>query len=342
MNILIIGGSGFLSGTCVRMALAAGHQVFTITRGTRPVFDGPTTLIADRHDHAAFQTVVSRALESVGGSFDLVIDAIPFQPEDAEQDLAVFGGLTTRLVFVSTDFVYDPSRRRFPQSEDDADYIADGYGGKKRAAEQILLQAGTDELPWVVVRPGHIYGPGSQLGCLPPVGRDPQLIDRLRSGEPIELVGGGHFLQQPVFVEDLARVILDLGGVSLPDTGADQGSTQSSVPTAGTAGFAGGKAVRAPATVSSPVGQILNVAGPDVVESWQYYQVIADRVGERLSVTEIPVDEFQKEHPDKASFLCHRFYTMDRLVGTGVRPPETPLSVGLARHVESLISPAEE
>ena len=32
-------------------------------------------------------------------------------------------------------------------------------------------------MQWTILRPCHIYGPGSQLGCLPLHGRDPKLID---------------------------------------------------------------------------------------------------------------------------------------------------------------------
>lgn len=303
-NILVVGGSGFLSGTIVTAALQGGNSVHVLTRGQRPVVPGVNALVADRHDPAAFKAAVDEGLRKAGGSFDLVVDAIPFSPDDARQDVEVFSGRAKRFVFVSTDFVYDPKQRRFPQTEDDAVYLTEGYGGDKRAGEEVLLAAGTRELPWVVVRPGHIYGPGSQLGCLPPVGRDSRLISRLRSGTPIELLGGGHFLQQPVFAPDLARVILELGEAS-------------------------------PAAC---VGQILNVAGPDIVESVEYYRIIAEELAVDLTVAEIPVGEYARENPGKASFVCHRFYDLGRLAATGVRPPSTSLTEGLKVHVRSLLA----
>ncbi len=302
-NILVVGGSGFLSGTIVSAALRAGNSVFVITRGNRPVEAGAHALVADRHDKSAFAAAVEEGLQAVGGRFDLVVDAIPFTPDDARQDVEAFGGRTNRFVYVSTDFVYDPERRRFPQTEDDADYLTTGYGGNKRAGEEVLLAAGTAQLPWVVVRPGHIYGPGSQLGCLPPVGRDPELISRLRAGSPVELLGDGHFLQQPTFVEDLARVILELGE----------------------------------AAPEQCVGEIMNVAGPDIVESVEYYRIVAEELGVGLTVTEVPVGEYTRENPDKASFICHRFYDLSRLAATGVSLPATSLADGLRKHVRSLM-----
>ena len=301
MNVLLVGGSGFLSGAVAREALSRGHSVHAITRGTRPVPEGVQAHIADRHDHSAFRTAVDEIMRQTGGSVDLVADVIPFTPEDAEQDLEVFAGRCAAYAFVSTDFVYDPAARKFPQSEADAAYFTEGYGGAKRAAEEVLIAAGSDSLPWTILRPGHIYGPGSKLGCLPPLGRDEQLPDRLRRGEQIPLVGGGRFLQQPVFVRDLARVIVDVG------------------------------------SAADAVGTVCNVAGPDVVESVEYYRIIADVIGVALETDEVPVDAYLSEHPDRASFICHRFYELGALAAAGIDPPETSLSDGLREHVQSLL-----
>ncbi|MDP6453177.1 MAG: FtsX-like permease family protein, partial [SAR202 cluster bacterium] len=54
-------------------------------------------------------------------------------------------------------------------------------------------------------------GPGSLLGCLPEHGRDPELIEKLQAGDTLRLVGGGHFLQQPIYAEDLAEMVAIFG-----------------------------------------------------------------------------------------------------------------------------------
>jgi nucleoside-diphosphate-sugar epimerase len=321
-TVLVLGGTGFVSGTVARAAVEAGETVWIITRGSKPAPAGVTALAADRHDRDAFSRAVDEAVAGAGGRIDLVVDVIAFTPEDARQDLEALAGRVGRLVLVSTDFVYDPHRRRFPQSESDADYLCSGYGGQKREAERVLEAAGTEAAPWVVVRPGHIYGPGSLLGCLPPVGRDADLIGRIRRGEAVELVGAGHYLQQPVFAPDLARVILELGGAQ----GAKASDPDERVaPSGAVLGFV------------SPVGQILNVAGPDIVESVDYYRFVAEALGTELRVTEVPVEAYRAEHPERETFLCHRFYDLGMLEATGVRPPDTPLRDGIARHVESLL-----
>ncbi|MBC8076202.1 MAG: NAD-dependent epimerase/dehydratase family protein [Chloroflexales bacterium] len=297
LNVLIIGGSGFLSGTVARSALALGHQVWTLTRGQRPTPVGVHELVADRGDHGAF----AQALAGAQTHWDLVVDCIGFAPADIQQDLAVLAPLAQQLVFVSSDFVYDPARRRIPQSEETDAYLTEGYGGQKRRCELELIAAGTGTLPWTIVRPCHIYGPGSQLGCLPLHGRDPQLIARLRAGEPLQLVGGGHFLQQPVLAADLAQTILNMAG---------QRATY---------------------------GEIFCVAGPEIVESRTYYHLIANILGVALEIVEVPVGPYLHAHPEAAPFLCHRVYELDKLHRSGVSMPQTSLEEGLRSHVASLL-----
>ena len=86
MKILLIGGSGFVSGTLATVALAAGHTVAAVTRGQRPLGAGVTSLIADRRDRAAF----AEAITAQRQSWDLVVDCIGYEVADAEQDVALF------------------------------------------------------------------------------------------------------------------------------------------------------------------------------------------------------------------------------------------------------------
>jgi nucleoside-diphosphate-sugar epimerase len=301
-RLLIIGGSGFLSGAIARSAVERGDSVWTITRGRRPAVAGVTALTADRADDAAMHA----ALAAAGTDFDLVIDCIGYHPRDVEQDLALFAGRAGHLVFISTDFVFDPTRRRFPQNDDNDAYLTnDSYGAEKRRCEEVLLAAGDTRLPWTVLRACHIYGPGSLLGCLPEHGRDEQLIARLRAGEALRLVGGGHFLQQPVLARDLAAIAL------------------------------------ACATAPAAKGRILHTAGPEIIESREYYRLIADELGTGLDIEDVPVGAYLAAHPEHISFLCHRIYRLDAIAAAGLPVPATPMREGLREHVRSLLPSAD-
>lgn len=283
MNLLIIGGSGFVSGTLAREAVAFGHQVWAVTRGQRATVAGVTPLKADRHDAAAFSAALGKL------EWDLVVDCIGFKAEDARQDIEVFRSRTRQLVFISTDFVFEPTRRKFPQPEETDFYSSLPYGAGKRACELELLQS---DMAWTVLRPCHIYGPGSLLGCLPEHGRDPKLLETLRAGKPLRLVGGGYFLQQPIFARDLAKLILSVAGND------------------------------------SARRQIFNSAGPDIIESREYYRIIAEVLGVELKIEQLPVGE-------SSPFLCHRIYDLGKLRAAGLAVPATRITDGLREHVLS-------
>jgi nucleoside-diphosphate-sugar epimerase len=298
LNILIIGGSGFVSGTTARLALERGDNVWTVTRGQKPVPEGVTPLTVDRRaDPAKFRRLVRKA----GVEFDIVFDIMARQPEDTLQDVKTFRDIVPHLVFVSTDSVYDPFRRSFPQVEEADSYYDKDYGGRKRLCELNLIEGDTGDMKWTIVRPTHVYGPGSLLGCIPLEGRVSDLIDRIRRGDALTLVGGGHFLQQPVFCPDLAQMLLSC-----------RGNRKS-------------------------YGRVFNAAGPDVIESREFYVLIGKILGCGVKIVEYPVDRFHRERPEKETFLCHRFFDMSKARNAGLDVPSTPLREGLRIHVESLI-----
>jgi nucleoside-diphosphate-sugar epimerase len=203
MRLLVIGGTGFLSGTVVREALSAGHQVTIVTRGRRPVPPGVEALLADRGDTASVASVLA------GREFDAAIDCIGFRKEDAEQDLDPLPHCTERLVFISTDFVYGGEPRRLPLTEDAPTSALNQYGLGKRECETRLLSHGSGRgLAVTVLRPPHILGAGSHLGTGSLQGRDPMLLDRLRRGVSVVLLDGGALLIQPVCATDVAVAAL--------------------------------------------------------------------------------------------------------------------------------------
>ncbi len=302
MKLLILGGSGHVSGALSRAALAAGHTVWAVTRGLRPLPPGVTGIIADRTKPGSLEA----ALAGHKAIWDLVVDCIAYDAPDLVQDIACFRQRAAQLVFISTDFVYDPARRRFPQEEQPAEYVqnhpgSQDYGRKKRLAELALAGGDTGTMTWTIFRPCHIYGPTSELGCLPFHGRDKHLIDKLRAGEALKLVGGGHFLQQPILADDLALAVLSAAGNSLARN------------------------------------RIFNAAGPDIVESREYYRIIAQVLGVGLKVEDVPVHTALAEHPDMEPFFCHRMYSLAAMRAAGLRVPATPITEGLRLHTEGLL-----
>lgn len=298
-RLCLIGGSGFVSGTLARIAHEAGHEVWAVTRGQRPLPQYIHAINADRNDRTAF----AQAIGKVDGRFDLAVDCIGYVEEDARQDIAFFKDRCDHFVFISTDFVFDPLRRSFPTPADHSCFETErDYGQQKRQCEQLIMTSNTGDMAWTIVRPCHIYGPGLSLGCLPMHSRDADLIRKMRQGAPLRLVGGGHFLQQPIFAEDLARTILSCHGNR------------------------------------NAAGKIYMTAGPDIIESHQYYRLIADVLSVNITIEEVPVDSYVQEHPEDAPFLCHRIYDLTALRDDGITLPDTSIAEGIRQHTVSLIA----
>lgn len=306
MNILIIGGSGHVSGAVVQVALAEGHKVWIITRGQRPIPKRVTSLIADRYDHDAMREIVLGQKMT----WDLVVDCICYEIPEIQLDIELFRDLATQYVFVSSDFVYNPLQRSFPQPAETDNFVTPEdkltpYGANKHLCELELMKEGEYGLNWTIVRPCHIYGSTSELGCLPMHSRDKNIIETLRSGIPIKLVGGGHFLQQPILVSDLAKTILSVGGNN------------------------------------NAIRKAFNTAGPDIIESWQYYKILADMLDVELTVEEIPIQSYLIEHPEHTPFLCHRIYDTRPIKEAKLCVPSTSIQDGLCAHLQGLLERTE-
>ncbi len=299
---LIIGGSGGLSGRLAALAKDE-YEVWAVTRGQRPLGDGIHLLKADRNDTENFKKTILEA----DTNWDIVFDCICMNEKHALQDLNVFPGITKRLVVISTDSVYDPLRKDTPQKEDGYFVEEEGepetltYAGNKRRMEHIFINNfGSTTLAVTLFRPGHIYGPGFLIGCYPEHSRQKELPQLILDKEPISLVGGGIYLTQPIFVDDLANSMLDC---------ADKQGTYN---------------------------RIFCIGGPKAVENRRYYEIIGQLLDREVNMKEIPLTGYLEEHPEYSGHLCHRIYDLSALRDAGVQLPDTSLETGLKIHLNSL------
>ncbi len=293
MKLLILGGSGQLSGRVAELAVAQGHEVWTLTRGIRPLPAGVHPLTADRKADGQ----VAAVLEAAATCWDAAIDCTAQTPRDAWQDVQIISRWTRRFVIVSTDSVYDPRFKTVPQDESNEHYLEDGsYGATKRCMEQVF-QAEGDALSWTIFRPGHIFGPGFQLGCYPEHSRQRDLLAHMRAGLPLRLVGGGRFLIHPIYVDDLALALL--GCIDQP----------------------------------AAVRQVFCIGGVDVVTNAAYFQLLGKLLCCPVTVEKIPLAGYLEAHPEYSGHLCNRSYDMTKMRAAGIPMPSTTLEEGLLRQI---------
>ncbi|MBR3643754.1 MAG: NAD-dependent epimerase/dehydratase family protein [Parasporobacterium sp.] len=304
MNALIIGGSGSLSSVVAKQA-AEQYQVWTVTRGKCRVLEGITSLQADRNDLEKLKEVLSAQKIR----WDVVIDCICMNREQAEADLQILPEFTQRLIVVSTDSVYDGRYKAIPEREDgicvqESGETADcSYAGNKRHMEEVFLSdmhSQNPRLKTTIFRPGHIYGPGFLLGCFPEHSRQKELPELIRQGKPIRLAGMGIYVIHPIYVDDIAGALIDC---------AENEKTYQ---------------------------EIFCIGGPEAVQNKTYYEIIADFFGVPLKLEEIPLSGYLEKHPEYAGHLCHRVYDLSKLRAAGVKMPSVGIRDGIARTLRSM------
>jgi len=164
MRLLILGGTNFVGHATATDALARGHDVTCLARGTRggPP-DGARHVVADRGSAGAYDAVA-------GERWDAVVD-VATQPGHVRSAVAALSGTTERWLYVSTISVYadhsvagaDESAEVLEPLAADAMASMEDYGHAKVACERAVVGAlGADRS--LVARAGLIGGPGDLSG----------------------------------------------------------------------------------------------------------------------------------------------------------------------------------
>jgi nucleoside-diphosphate-sugar epimerase len=207
----LLGGTGQVGQAAARRLLAGGWEVVLASRGERAVPEGLDArhVVVDRNDSDA----LSRAL---GDGADVLVDIIPFEPDDARQLLAL-GTRVGSVIAISTGSVYtDDQGRTLDEAVSDEDFpvfrgpiretqptVPPGeatYSTKKSAIEQILL--GQEAVRATVIRPWAIYGPGTRFS------REWHFVKRALDGRrAVVLADRGQARFHTTSVENLAELI---------------------------------------------------------------------------------------------------------------------------------------
>ncbi|WP_426226126.1 NAD-dependent epimerase/dehydratase family protein [Pseudarthrobacter sp. DSP2-3-2b1] len=319
MRILILGGTAFLSSEIARQALAAGHQVTCLARGSAaPPPEGVQWLQADR-------SLGANAYQGVSGGWDAVVE-VARDTRQAEEALVALARRTGHWTFVSSCSVY--ADHSTPGAAEDAALLPplpagtestpENYGESKSAIEQATLAAAGDKAH--LCRAGLIGGPGDatdRYGYWPArFARDnaPAVVPDI-AGHPTQVID----------VRDLARWILDAaerGVTGALNAVGDQVPFGDYIAAARTAGGYQGEVATAPEDWLVQKG-IDYWSGPDSLPLWL---------------------------PPRHEGFCARSNLAARAAGLRTRPWQETVadtllgerSRGLDRHRKAGLSPATE
>jgi 2'-hydroxyisoflavone reductase len=206
MRILVIGGTVFLGRHIVSAALAAGHQVTTLNRGTHNLEEQQDVekLIADREGDLGLLA---------GRTFDAVIDTCGYRPETVSHSVNTLRGSVGRYIFISTVSVYGDFSEIGINEENEIKYTAPNeegdYGSLKADCERVV----TELMPQhsIIIRPGLIVGPYD------PTDRFSYWPARFARGGRVLVPDRLDRLIQFIDVRDLAAFVLTLAEAQEPE-----------------------------------------------------------------------------------------------------------------------------
>lgn len=203
LNILILGGTGFIGPHMVREALRRGHSVTLFNRGRSndALFPDLETIKGDRDN--GLDGLKDR-------QWDAVIDNSGYVPRHVEDSAKLLSPNVGRYVYISTVSVYAdfsvPNHEDSPLAkmadETVEEVTGDTYGALKALCEQRAAgEIDADKL--AVLRPTYICGPGDHTD------RFSYWPIRTRNGGEMLWPGTPDDLIQIIDVRDLATFTID-------------------------------------------------------------------------------------------------------------------------------------
>jgi nucleoside-diphosphate-sugar epimerase len=204
MRVLVTGASGFVGGVTCRELLARGHDVLALVR--RPGSEPPGTipLAGDLSDAGALAAAVAQAAPE--GVVHLAAEIASQRDAERVREVNVEGTRrlldacraagAPRFLFASTVVTGEAGGTLL--TEERPLPVQTPYGESKQEGERLLAESG---LPGIVIRPGHVYGPGGWYAS--------ELIPLLRRPGRFAVIGRGANWWDVVHVDDVARAIAD-------------------------------------------------------------------------------------------------------------------------------------
>lgn len=209
---LVTGASGFVGGRLRDALLDAGADVVTLRRPSSPPTDRGRSFEADYTDASALERALAEekpdyvfhvAGATKGVTYDDFRRANVMPTRNLLEATKRAHPAVERFVLVSSLASYGPSSASRPLVETDPQRPVEHYGESKREAEQVLARE--TDLPWTIIRPAGVYGPGDRDYF--------NLFREVERGRNVYF-GNRHRWFSAVYVDDCVRSIVAAAGAS--------------------------------------------------------------------------------------------------------------------------------
>lgn len=259
MKILLIGGTGTISGAIAKLLAQRGDDLTLLNRGNRAedVPAGAKVICCDINNEA----LVAEKL--AGECFDAVCQFVGYKPEHVQRDYRLFAGKTKQYIFISSTAAYQKPVVNYRMTEETAfcnPYW--DYAREKAACEEFLMQKYREEgFPVTIVRPSHTYGERSVPLAVRGKKGSWQILKRMMEGKKVIIHGDGTNLWTLTHNSDFAK------------------------------GFVG--------LIGNPValGEAFHITSDESVTWNQVYQIVADRLNVPLHAYHVSTDFLSAVNP---------------------------------------------
>jgi len=217
LDILFLGGTGFLGPHQINYALERGHRVTMFNRGSNAGMYGDKVeeIIGNRDDN------IDDGLSALKGdrTWDVVVDNSGYVPRHVRDSAELFKGRCRRYIYVSTVSVYDfdnasvfPESAKLAELKDPTveDVTGETYGPLKAECDRIVRDVFGDAC--TVVRPTYIVGPGDHTD------RFTYYVVQVDKGGDVLAPGLPEHMVQWVDARDLCPWIVTLAENNTPGT----------------------------------------------------------------------------------------------------------------------------
>lgn len=218
-SFLITGGLGFIGSHLADVACRDGHSVTVLDNLSTGSLDNVGADVRVAIGDVADAACMSRLAEQVDGIFHLAaVSSVAAYAEDWARvsrtnllgtvtvfEAAARAGIP--VVYASSAAVYGDTPL-LPIREDSIPAPISSYGAEKWCVEMHAATTGRIlDLTAVGLRFFNVYGPRQTPGS-PYSGVISVFLDRLASGQPVQVHGDGRQTRDFVFVEDVAQALL--------------------------------------------------------------------------------------------------------------------------------------
>lgn len=206
MKVLFIGGTGNISASVSKLAVARGMELYLLNRGNRNVaISGAKTIAGDITSPDIFSLLKDH-------TWDAVVNWIAFEEKDVQRDFELFKGKTKQYIFISSASAYKrPATHPIVTESTPLGNPFWQYSRNKIACEERLNTLFREQnFPITIVRPSLTYSTVIPL----PIGGwlEYTVVDRIKQGKKIIVHGDGSSLWTITHAEDFAKGFIGLIG----------------------------------------------------------------------------------------------------------------------------------